>query len=243
MEDLIFFEIKPGFIIFNLLKAYGIPFVLYFVSTLFKTSDNELMSVLGAIGCVLISLWCIAIGFHILTEIGLIVSGLAGFVFGVMFLIGTFNESIFGDDTSDKIKLNAGMEENKKELQQSAGTNDSSAFSFYQTGRKYMNEGNCEEAKKHFQHAAEMGNKSAMSELAELFLEYEKYDEAEQWWRPLAEQGSAVAQYHLGELLYRLRKNDEADLWIEKSAKQNYHDAVELQKFNYMRIDEFDETS
>jgi tetratricopeptide (TPR) repeat protein len=196
--------------------------------------ENKALKATGYTFGVALSLWCFGIGLHTLSELKLIFSGLAGFVFGGLGIAGLLRVPEVDGKSNAVIK----DFENKRQDQAAA----SDGYALWQMGRKHVVAGEYEEAKKYLQKAAAKGNKPAISELAKLFLTHEKYDEAEQWWRPLAEQGDAAAQYRLGELLYTLRKNDEADSWIEKSAKQKYHRAVELEKFNHLRIDAPDAT-
>jgi hypothetical protein len=233
MEDFLLFEVVPGRpIIINLIVAYGVPLVLFLVCAVLIAINNVVAKVIGYLGGAAIAFWCMGIGAYILTEVGLIVTGLAGFALGIMFIVLLFQMATGGSETDA---------ERKKPDQAGDPAVADGRNVLYLAGLQHARAGQYEEAKKCLKMAAKQGNRPAMSELAKIYLSRQEYDEAGQWWRPLAEAGDAAAQYRLAELLYTLGANDEADYWLARSAAQKYHRAVELEKLNYMRVEEPDD--
>ncbi|MDR0544043.1 MAG: hypothetical protein LBG30_01660 [Odoribacteraceae bacterium] len=222
MENLLFFEIRPGgFLIVNLIKFYAIPVLLFFLFVWASLSRNKWVELLGLIGMVATSIACGVIGYDVLVETGLIVSGLAGFVFGVTGFIILFEA----------------LKEEKLENTNPPPALTSDSEASYQRGLHYMRAGRDAVAIVHMREAAEKGHERAMSCLVKL-CQPEKRQEVARLLRPMAEQKNPAAQYHLAKLLYTMRENEEADQWLAQSVAQGYPPAVKLDEMNYMRHDD-----
>jgi hypothetical protein len=227
-------SIQPGgLLIVNIIIAYIAPALAWLVSSLLlQTSPNKTIHSLGVVLSVLISLSFFVIGYYVLSEMGLIGTGIAGFIFGgfAIYTTLTIDSDVPKYETPQEKKVR--QKQMAPFLEEDAERGDAKAQ--YKLALLYRDAGNRSDAEKWFHRSADLCNAWAQYRLGEMFMEDGNLYHAEIWLKKSAEQDNPMAQFQLGELLFLKNEHEKALFWWKKSAEQGYSKAMEkLQNKSY----------
>ncbi|MDR1896462.1 MAG: sel1 repeat family protein [Prevotellaceae bacterium] len=219
--------IQPGGLLtVNLIIAYITPALAWLVSSLLlQTSPNKTIHCLGVVLSVLISLSFFVTGYYVLSETGLIITGIAGFVLGgfAIYTTLTIDSGVLKHKTQREKKVR--QKQIAPLLKEDAKRGDAKAQ--YKLALLYRDAGNRSDAKKWFRRSADLCNAWAQYRLGEMFMEDGNLYHAEIWLKKSAEQDNPMAQFQLGELLSLKNEHEQALFWWKKSAEQGYSKAME----------------